>query len=594
VALAMVLAVGACRAKTPALVLEFAGLPRDASLVSVVLSSERWQFTGKDVPTGSVAILHEAGGQLRIQIDRMFLTSKNDRLRLGLRTPQSLPVTAVADALAQGQRLTATAIGTAVPGEDLTLHFMFPEVVSADGGVSEPEDAGLDGAEPSDDAAAAVAVEALMPPPPPPPIDAAPDALMPPPPPPPVDALALDGPSPPPPDGPNPPPPDGPSPPPPDGPPPSVTCTPGAVTPISASVPSTAPTLALLGPSLFAAVWPDANHVLFNAVDGNGTLQHPADVVSVMADSTTVYRNPRMVAGAGGFFIAYGRTMAGGNAGVPIRKLVPSTGETNGSLVLNGPTTDGSAPELSGLAFGTNVVMLSRTSGSGPSQARLDLVSTALTLMRQQSHSSLSATRAAALAWADQTARFGAAAIIDGSQRGGVMSTFDADLNFDRSFSFTPDGSVPVFSAAGATLSVAGARDRFAVAWIDGRACAECKSAREVFLALVNPANGTVIDSTLVSASGSATPKSFPHVAFDGASYAVVWEEYETGASRVMFRRFDGALQPLGAIVDLSAGAPARPVGDIDIVVHSRNHYGVVMTPFVSAHHFTRVDCSGP
>jgi hypothetical protein len=35
-------------------------------------------------------------------------------------------------------------------------------------------------------------------------------------------------------------------------------------------------------------------------------------------------------------------------------------------------------------------------------------------------------------------------------------------------------------------------------------------------------------------------------------------------------------------------------VGDIDIVAEGRNSYGVAMTPFVSAHHFTRVTCSGP
>jgi hypothetical protein len=351
----------------------------------------------------------------------------------------------------------------------------------------------------------------------------------------------------------------------------------------------------MVGPSLFAVVWADSNRVLYNAVDGAGNLQHAPDAIPA-TDSTpsTTYRAPRLVVGGGAVFLSYGRTMAGGNAGVATRKLDPSSGDTMGSLVLNGPSTDGSAPELSGLAFGTNVVELSRSAGTGPAPARLDLVSAALTQLKTSSHASLAASRAAALGWADQAGRLGAAILVDSTQRGGVISTFDADLNFDRTFSFTPDGSAPNFSAAGATLSVAGARDRLAVAWIDGQTCAPCKSAREVFLSLVNPANGTVVASTHVSASGSSSPKLFPHVAFDGASFAVVWEEDDGASSRVLLRRFDAGLAPIGAITDVGAGAPARPVGDIDLVADGRNVFGVAMTAAGHPHQFTHVVCNGP
>jgi hypothetical protein len=596
VALAVVaLAVVACRAKEPALVLEFVGLPADAQPVTVVLSSDGWQFTGMNVPSGSVRVLHDATGLLSIEIDRKFLGDRNDRLRLGLKTPQRLTLAATADTTASGQRLSASDMGTAVPGQDLTLHFEFQP--PPDGGAGSSSDGGLPPRDGAPDATGASPggtdgspPDELVAPPPPPPPDAGPgdgpvsplppDAavdLMAPPPPPPPDAL----------------PPDGPTPPPPDGPVPTVTCSAlFPMKPISASVPSTAPTLQVVGPLLFAAVWPDDNRVLFNSVDGAGNLQHASDVVSVTADVGTVYRNPRMVRGGGSVFISYGRTMSGGNAGVPTRILMPTTGGTSNSLVIDGPTTDGSAPELSGLAFGTRPVLLSRASVNGPTQARLDRVNADFMTYKQVNHPSLAGSRIAALAWADQAARFGAAAIVDGSQRGGVLSTFDADLGFDRSFSFTSDGSMPVFTGAGATMAVAGAGDRFAIVWIDAQPCPACMSNREVFLSLVT-ANGAVT-TTHVSASGSTLAKSFPHVAFDGTSYAVIWEESDGGSSRVMFRRFDADLRPLGALVDLSASAPARPVGDIDLVAESRNSYGVVVTPLARAHHFTRITCSGP
>ena len=157
VALAVVaLAVGACRAKEPALVLEFAGLPADAQPVTVVLSSEGWQFTGMNVPTGSVRVLHDATGLLSIEIDRKFLADRNDRLRLGLSTPQRLTVTATAETTAGEQRLTASDMGTAVPGQDLTLHFQFD--LPVDGGAGSSTDGGLpprDGASPDTEASSA-------------------------------------------------------------------------------------------------------------------------------------------------------------------------------------------------------------------------------------------------------------------------------------------------------------------------------------------------------------------------------------------------------------------------------------------------------
>jgi hypothetical protein len=532
----------------PALVLEFVDLPRQAGALSVRLSSTQWLFRGTNVETGPVTV-HYFDGGLRISIDRDHLAGKGDHLRLGLITPsEELNLEALAEAQAGSRALAAETRAWARPGEDLTLRLVFTEVPSEE----EPDPGRTDGGRPlgpSDGGAAA------------------PDAAAP--------APDLAG------------------PPPPDAATPPAVCTPGPVKPISVSVPSAEPSLAFVAtPPTFAVVWTDGSRVLFNTVDRDGKLQHPSDIVAVAAEGAAIYRNPRLAPVADALALAYGKSGGGGGgAGVVVRMVQPATGAAGISLLLNGPTTDGSAPEISGLVAGNNLAAVSRASGSQPAQARVDLVSRVLSPLKSQSHAALSGTRAAGIGWAAD--RYGVAAL-DGSPRGGTLATFDVDLGFDRPFAFSTDGATPV-TAAGATVSVAGAGDRLAVAWIDGRPCPTCKTGREVFLGTVDARSGVMSPSLHVSASDGALPKLFPHLVWDGASYAVIWQEYQSPAvSRVMLRRFDPQLRPLGAIVDLSAGAPARPVGDIDLVVEARNVYGVAMTPHLGAHHFTRVTCSGP
>jgi hypothetical protein len=552
VALGVVVGLLACRSKTPALVLEFSGLPAEATDLTVDIFNDHWEFTGADVAGGPVTITRP-DGRLHLGIDRGYLSTKHDRLRLPLETTETLDLESLAAARVGTRWLSGETRGTAVPGQDLTLAIALSGERQVDAGAS---DAGSTEAPPTlgpDDAALPIA-------------DAAadrPDTALPP------DSVA------------------------PDGPPAPVSCATGATRPIGMMVASGEPALAYVAP-LFTAVWTDGSRVLFNAVDRDGKLQHPADVVAVPADSAAIYRNPRLALAGSSLFLAYGKSQGGGGAGVVVRALQPATGAAGISLLLNGPTTDGSAPEIGGLVAGGNLAVVSRAHATGAAQARVDLISTALAPLKAQSHAALAGAFVTGIGWSAGADRYGVAAI-DGSPAGATLATFDVDLGFDRPLAFTADGALPMHAVGGATVSVAGAGDRLAVAWIDGLPCPACKSSREVYLATVEVRTGVASRPIHVSASDSTMPKLFPHVVWDGASYAVAWEEYASPQmSRVMLRRFDPALRPLGEIVDASATAPARPSGDIALVVEDRNRYGVAMTPHLDAHHFTRITCTGP
>ena len=553
-ALALILGLAACRSQTPALVLEFSGLPAQAADLTVDLFNDHWAFTGADVNEGPVTI-SRPDGRLHFGIDRGYLAGKGDRLRLPLETSERLALEAFAQARVETGGVYGEARGTAAPGQDLILRFLLAPQAPDDAGSGDgaadaaptpgPDDAGAPAVDARPDLAGEVA----------PPRDTAPA----------------------------------------DGPPPVTSCSVGPVKPLGMMVASTEPSLAFVpAAGIFAAVWSDGSRVLFNAVDREGKLQHPADVVAVSAEGGATLRSARLAMAGDALALAYGKSQGGGGAGVVVRMLQPATGAAGIALLLNGPTTDGTAPELGALAFGTNLAVVSRAHGTSAAQARVDLVSKGLAPVTAQNHASLSGARAAAIGWAPGADRYGVAAL-DGSPAGGTLSTFDVDLGFDRPAAFTGAGAMPVSTLAGATVSVAGAGDRLAVAWIDGQPCPACKTRREVWLATLDARTGALLRATHVSASDSSLPKLFPHVVFDGASYAVAWEEYDSQfSSRVLVRRFDAELRPLGDLVDASAAGPARPSGDIDLVVEDRNRYALAFTPYLGPHHFTRITCTAP
>jgi hypothetical protein len=140
-------------------------------------------------------------------------------------------------------------------------------------------------------------------------------------------------------------------------------------------------------------------------------------------------------------------------------------------------------------------------------------------------------------------------------------------------------------------LSVAGAGDGVAVAWIDGQRCTGC-SVPEVFLAVLG-LDGRRLGETQVSVP-SSTPKYFPHVVFDGQALAVAWLEWlDTTQAAVKLRRFDLSPAPVAAALDVAPVAALLSLGDIGFDAAGPGEYGVAMLVFTSTQFFTHVTCTG-
>jgi hypothetical protein len=543
-----------CRDAGPTLVLEFQGLPQEATAVAVELSADSWRFAAKDVEGGPIAI-HHPEGRLRLDLDRGYLARRGDRLRLPLAVPERLQVTAIALATAGGRSLRADALATIAPGQDAVLGFTFVEPSPAadagagaarDGGA--PEEADAVSSRPEDG-------------PPPPDAGGAPDSLPPPP-----DAV-------------------------------EATCMLGPLRPASLSVPSNDPSLAHVG-GLFGLAWLQAGGggVLYNAVDPEGALQRPdEDVTVVVADGMAAYRTPRLATLGARFALAYGRQeRPGGRTTTVLRLIAPATGATVAGPTPAAANTSTITDELGAAAaspFGMAVVSRKTGTLGGPTIARVDLFDDRANAF-PVGGPDLGAAYAVGITWVPGISRFAAAALADASQ-GGTLAIVDSVGQIDRRTRFTGPADAPVAGAAGAAVSLAGAGEQAVVAWIDGQACAGCSS-REVWLALLDGGSGRVLARTRAS-TGTDVPKSFPHVRWDGRSFVVIWAEYLSPTnSTVRLRRFDRQLAALGGPLDLGAGARTRPIGDVDVAVAAPNDYGVVMTLFTDRHHFRRVICTGP
>jgi hypothetical protein len=559
-------ALGGCG--RPTLTLSFAGLDRDAQALTVHLSSPTWRFAGGDVPVGPVSVAHPGDGVLEIGIDRGYLAAHGDRLRLPLQLSGALEVNATARATTGEQVWTAATHGAAAPDRDLTLAFLFGaaqpadggEVTGTDGGAATPDattdgppptrkaDAGPDGPGLSDTATPDSAADAL-----PAPDTAGPDV------------------------------------------PPS--CIVGQPKPASIALPSSRPTIAFAG-GIFGVAWNDRGEIRYNAVDADGKLQNARDVLVAAAGIMETTSLPRLVAAGGGIGLFYGRQNGGASfRSTAFKVLAPATGASTQAPIFHDTLTGAGLPELGGAVLGEHgqLVLIHRIGGDQPSQARLEIYgSNPPTAFGARTLAALAATRATGLGWAPAGRRFAAAALIDGSASGGRLITFDADLGDDRNFTFTRPGDAPVIGVAGATISVAGGADRFAVAWIDGQGCSGCTSGRELYLALFDSTGSTLLAKVHAS-DATPTPKSYPHLVFDGRSFVAVWSEYvSTTDAAVKLRRFDQNLAPLGPPLDLTAGAAHRPLGDLDLAAAAPNDYGVALTLFTETHQFIHVTCSGP
>jgi hypothetical protein len=595
VVLVGLLALVGCGGK-PTLVLQWKGLPAEASGLSVRLSSPTWSFDGADSPGGPVSVAHPGGGVVEIGVDRAYLAAHGDRLRLGLAVPARLPVQAVAGALVGGSSRVVEASGTAAPDQDLLLRFDFTQAHEAgDGGADQldaapvgdvaiqdgpgpaADVAGREGATLAGDAGAGAeaalpdaavertapadtAVERTSPMP-----DLAPPDEMPPP-----DSAAS---------------PD--TAPPVDHPPP--TCTLGPLRAASVSMPSGSPSIAYAG-GFFGVAWVDADRILYNALDENGVLQKSADLLVVPKVAGQTLSGAALAAAGNRLALAYGRH-DGTGATTALRLLTPGTGAGVGPAVA-GVVGDGNPPDGGGVAAsddGTRIAVASRLWGLTATAWRVDLFDGAPALLASSPPPPATSFTTGVTWWPGHG--FAAASI---SELGGAITVYAPPLADPSPNAFTTDSDRPQVGLAGTTVSVAAGGDRLAVAWIDGRPCPGCTSTREVYLALLDPATHAIVTSVHASAP-TARPKQYPRLRFDGSSWVLAWSEYSsTSDSTVWLRRFDAALAPLGPPLDLSATSPKRPASPVDLAVVGPNEYAVVFQPFLDTHKFLRVSCTGP
>jgi hypothetical protein len=182
----------------------------------------------------------------------------------------------------------------------------------------------------------------------------------------------------------------------------------------------------------------------------------------------------------------------------------------------------------------------------------------------------LGATRMTGIAWSP--GRFLAGAVTEATSSGGLLLELsdDSTLQLGVTRPFTSGTAAPVVGSSGATIALAGAVDRVAVAWVD------LQSAHRVITVAALPL-GTGTATTSVAASASTmTNRYYPHVVFDGASFTVAWLEASSGVSdsQIVIRRFDTNLTPVGTPLSVGVGASVG-LGDFGLTAAGPNVYGV-------------------
>ena len=230
--------------------------------------------------------------------------------------------------------------------------------------------------------------------------------------------------------------------------------------------------------------------------------------------------------------------------------------------------------------------MISRAADlSNQTAAIVDEFSDAFTFVTARMPAGLGATRTTGIGWAP--GRFLAGAVAQATSVGGTLLELsdDTNLTVDAMYTFTSGSASPVVGSGGATISVAGASDRVAVAWVDLQA-----GRRVVTLALVPFSSGMA--GAPVPASTSAATKSYPHLVFDGAAFAVAWlEGSSAGDSQIMLRRFYTSLTPVGG--PITVGSPgAVGLGDFDIAAAGPNAYGIAAAGATSTQQLFYVTCN--
>ena len=349
------------------------------------------------------------------------------------------------------------------------------------------------------------------------------------------------------------------------------------------------PTVAYAAP-LFGVAWKAAAmDLLYNAVSDTGTLQLGIDKTLVSGTAQGV-NTPRLARVGTDFALAYGR-YDGSGAQAAVVRVAPATGVATGPAAL-GMKRPGVAasPEIGGIAVSgdqKNVAVISRAADlSNQTAAIVDEFSDAFTFVTARMPVGLGATRTTGIGWAP--GRFLAGAVTLPTSAGGTLLELsdDTNLTVGAMHAFTSGSASPVVGSGGATISVAGAGDRVAVAWVDLQG-----GKRVVTLALLVPfSSGTA--GAPVPASTSTASKSYPHLVFDGAAFAVAWLEGSgVGDSQIMLQRFDTSLTPVGG--PIAVGSPgAVGIGDFDIAAAGPNAYGIAAAGSSSTQLLFTITCN--
>jgi hypothetical protein len=164
-----------------------------------------------------------------------------------------------------------------------------------------------------------------------------------------------------------------------------------------------------------------------------------------------------------------------------------------------------------------------------------------------------------------------AGAVIDATSGGGtLLELSDTNLTVGQGYPFTGGSDLPTIGTPSATIAIAGAGDRVAVAWIDSQT-----GSREIRVALLSLTSRTVM-AALQASTESPVLKSYPRVIFDGAAFALAWLEGSAGPeSQIKLARFDADLAPLAATPMNVGNVGAVSLGGLDIAAVDRNIYGV-------------------
>jgi hypothetical protein len=351
--------------------------------------------------------------------------------------------------------------------------------------------------------------------------------------------------------------------------------------------------------NVWGIVWHGgAETIQFNAVDSAGNIQNGSDVTAVAASANVTYGTfPRVASAGGSLALAYGvKSNTGTAATFPAARTIhSSTGATIGGPANGVSANDSATPDVGGVVvtsagtIGTVGRLHSLTSATQTWMNLFTSTPSSITgpLLTQQ-------TLTTSIAWSEGKARFGAAYVVDSTQAGGQIATYDTDGVHTATFPFSAAGDAPVAGLLPREVSIASAGDRFAVVWLDG------DPALNVKVTTVDALSGGRLPVGAVQANGTGTvARGFPRIAYDGKSLAIAWVEGSSGNEQVYLRRYTPGLVPLDAeprCVSCGLGK-VTALSAIGLAASAPNDYGLAFMLGTSGsfyQYFTHITCVGP